>query len=135
MRKISPIDVKSDFDEQLSTVEEFYQIGRQAFSTARNQSTFVEHSLLAAAVIWEGFVSDLFVAYVNRDPARFKQHMQDSLNHHLGPRSKQRRIFDEFGSLAFPAHLTKAQVIELLDAEGNNLTFSRYQDIEQKANS
>lgn len=135
MRKISPDDVKSDFDVQLQAVENFYQAGRQAFSTAGDQSTFVEHSLLAAAVIWEGFVNDLFIAYVNRDPYRFKEHMTESLSQHLGTRLKARRIFEQFGTLQFPTHLTKAQVIELLDAEGNNVTFSRYQDIEAKARS
>ena len=135
MRKISPNDVKSDFSVQVSAVEIFYQAGREAFSTDRDQSTFVEHNLLAAAVIWEGFVNDLFIAYVNRDPCRFKRHMKESLKQHLSSRSKSKRIFDQFGTLNLPTHLTKAQVVELLDADGNNITFSRYRDIERKAHS
>ena len=133
MRKISPAGVKSDFDAQLTAVENFYRAGRQAFSSARDQSTFVEHSLLAAAVIWEGFLSDLFIAYVNRDPARFKQHLETSFNQHLQSSKKPKRVFDRFGTLHFPVHLTKAQVIELADGDGNNITFSKYQDIEDKA--
>lgn len=133
MRKISPDGVRSDFDAQLTAVENFYQAGKQAFSSDRDQSTFVEHSLLAAAVIWEGFLSDMFIAYVNRDPARFKQHLEASFNQHLSSSKKPKRVFDQFGTLRFPDHLTKAQVIELADGDGNNVTFSKYQDIEDRA--
>jgi hypothetical protein len=135
MRKISPDAVKGDFDAQLTAIETFYQAGRQAFSSERDQSTFVEHSLLAAAVVWEGFLSDLFIAYVNRDPTRFKQHLKVSFDEHLKTGKKPQRVFKSFGTLRLPDHLSKAQVVELADGDGNNITFSNYRDIEEKADT
>ncbi|MCE8421760.1 hypothetical protein LZ190_24440, partial [Rhodovulum sulfidophilum] len=94
-----------------------------------------EHSLLSAAVAWEGFVSDMFIAYINRDPARFKQHLQASFDEHLKTADKPKRIFEAFGTLVFPLHLKKADVQALADSVGNNITFSSFEKLEDKAGS
>ena len=67
MRKVSPEAIRDDFRRQLNDLSTFHQTGFEAFGTEADQSTLTEHSLLAAAVMWEGFVSDMFVAYINRD--------------------------------------------------------------------
>lgn len=133
MRKISPVGVKTDFQEQLADLVAFHNIGFPAFATEKDQSTFVEHSVLAAAVIWEGFVSDMFIAYVNRDANRFKQHLEASLAEHLTTGATPKRVFDTFGSITFPKHLTKAQVQSLADGVGNNITFPNFKELEKKA--
>lgn len=74
VRKISPDDVVNDFRQQLGSLTKFHNAGFAVFTTDADRSTLTEHSLLAAAVIWEGFVSDMFVAYINRDAGRLKQH-------------------------------------------------------------
>lgn len=87
---------------------------------------------MAAAVTWEGFVSDMFIALINRDATRFKQHLKDAFEAHLNTVSKQRRVFDAFGSLDFPQHLRKADVQAFADNVGNNITFPNFAELEQK---
>lgn len=134
MRKISPEDVRDDFRAQLADLLTFHITGLAAFSKDADQSTFTERSLLAAAVAWEGFVSDMFIAYINRDATRFKQHLKASLEAHLRTGATPRRVFDTFGSLTFPEHLTKAEIQALADSDGNNITFPNFSELEQKAN-
>lgn len=133
MRKISPEAVRDDFRQQLQDLAAFHQTGFAAFTTDSDQSTQTERSLLAAAVSWEGFVSDMFIAYINRDATRFKQHLTQSFNDHLDTAAKPRRVFDSFGKLDFPRHLKKADVQALADNVGNNITFPNYAELERRA--
>lgn len=133
MRKINPADVKSDFDQQLTALNDFYASGIEKFSGDAERSTFVENCMLVLAVAWEGFVNDLFIAYINRNPTRFKQHLRDALRQHLLDGAKPKKIFDEFGVLRIPTHLSKKQVQDLADETGSNITFSNFDKLEEKA--
>lgn len=133
VRKISPNGVKDDFRKQLAALLKFHDVGVKGLATESDQSTFVEHSLLAAAVIWEGFVSDMFIAYINGDAARFKQHLQASFEEHMKAGATPKRVFDTFGKLELPGHLTKAQVQSLADGVGNNITFPNFGELEDRA--
>ncbi|EER59906.1 hypothetical protein AcdelDRAFT_2523 [Acidovorax delafieldii 2AN] len=132
MRKISPQDVRDDFKVQLTELTSFYQAGMSAFANDKDQSTLTEHSLLAAAVAWEGFVSDLFIAYINGDASRFKQHLQDSFVEHVKAQEKSNRVFQKFGKLQLPAHLSKADVQSLANSTGNNITFPNFDELEKR---
>lgn len=72
MRKISPNDVRDDFREQLRNLSDFHTEACNLLTWQAQQSTLIENNLLAAAVAWEGFVSDMFIAYINRDAIQFK---------------------------------------------------------------
>jgi hypothetical protein len=73
VRKINPTSVRDDFRSQLTGLITFHDAGIAAFTSDTDKSTLTERSLLAAAVAWEGFVSDMFIAYINGDATRFKQ--------------------------------------------------------------
>ncbi len=133
MRKISPIGVRNDFRKQLADLAAFYSVGFATFSSETDQSTLTEHSLLAAAVTWEGFVSDMFIAYINRDATRFKQQLRASFDTHLNAAAMPKRVFDAFGVITFPKHLSKADVQALANGLGNNITFPNFDELEEKA--
>lgn len=135
MRKISPDSVRDDFRQQLSGLTKFHNAGFTAFSSETDQSTLTEHSLLAAAVTWEGFVSDMFIAFINRDATRFKAHLQASFSAYIQTSATPKRVFDSFGTLTFPTHLKKTDVLTLADGIGNNITFPNFDELEQKANT
>ena len=133
MRKVSPDALRDDFRRQLADLTTFHNTGFATFPSGTDQSTLTDHSLLAAAVTWEGFVSDMFIAYINRDATRFKQHLKDSFETHLSNSSTPKRVFDAFGALTFPAHLKKAEVLALANSMGNNITFANFDQLEEKA--
>lgn len=135
LRKISPVDVRDDFRQQLADLTQFHNTGFAAFTSETDQSTLTEHSLLAAAVTWEGFVSDMFIAYINRDATRFKLHLKASFETHVNTAPTPKRVFEKFGTLAFPTHLKKADVLALANGMGNNITFSNFDLLEEKADT
>lgn len=135
MRKISPDGIRHDFKTQLSDLRSFYSAGMFGLTKQSDQSMLTEHSLLAAAIAWEGFVSDLFVAYINVDADRFKVHLKDSFQAHIDNHDKSSRVFEKFGQLCFPAHLSKADVQLLANSMGNNITFSNFSDLEKRAST
>lgn len=133
MRKVSPVGVCDDFLEQLTDLKAFHRAGVEALTNDTDRSTLTEQTILAAAVVWEGFVSDMFVAFINRDASRFKDHLKASFSEHLKAAAKLKRVFDDFGQLSFPKHLSKTQVQALADRVGNNIAFSNFDDLEQQA--
>ncbi|MDK8265652.1 HEPN domain-containing protein [Pseudomonas oryzihabitans] len=133
MRKIDQQGVRVDFESQLDNLMRFHATGLTAFTSDADQSRLAEHSLLAIAVAWEGFVSDMFIALINRDCQQFRNHLQNALNEHLRNSGKPERIFTLFGSLSIPQHLSKAQVEQLADGIGNNISFPKYEDLESRA--
>lgn len=133
VRKISPASVRDDYLAQLGNLRTFHSRGFAAFTARADQSTLTEHSLLAAAVTWEGFVSDMFIAYINRDATRFKQHLKDSLENHVRTAATPQRVYAAYGALNFPAHLGKADVHALANGLGNNITFSNFGELENRA--
>lgn len=127
MRKTNPVDVRADFAAGLSDVTASYATVQAALTSDKDKTLLVEHTFLAAAVLWEGFISDLIIAYINRDPSRFARHLKDALVTGLTP--KQNLIYANYGSLKVPPHIRKADVVSLIDPSGNNVTFSNFADL------
>lgn len=133
VRKIMPTSVRDDYLAQLANINTFHQKGLIAFTSDADESTLTEHSLLAIAVAWEGFISDMFIAFINRDSTRFLTHMEQSFSHHLSGSGTPQRVFNKFGKLEIPNHLKKKEVMELANSIGNNITFPNYSELESKA--
>lgn len=133
MRKISPQNVKDDFHKQITDVTNFYDEGTELFSHDSRKSTFAEHILMTTAVSWEGFMNDLFIAYVNRDASQFTTHLQHTFQEHVRTNKKVQRVFSTFGSLTIGPHLSRLEITKLADQDGYNITFSQYEQIDAKA--
>lgn len=133
MRKLNPASLKADFGSSLVALRTFYADASLQLVSDSQHTFLVENTLLAAAVQWEGFVSDLLVAYINRDSSRFAVHLSDALRE--GLTAKQSAIYDRFASLSVPKHLKKADIEGLADVYGNNITFSNFAALEDKAKS
>lgn len=132
MRKINPANIKADFSSQLNDLLIFYQAALPNFNSS-GQSRFTEHTLLAAAVAWEGFINDLFIAYINVRPSKFTAHIKNALEHHIEGSEKAKLIYDKFTTLTIPKHLKKGEIEEIADHVGNNITFSNYDLLERRS--
>lgn len=127
MRKINPGDVRADFASGLADLATFYATAWVAITGDRDRTYLAESTILSAAVLWESYVSDLFLAYINRDSSRFAQHLRNALETSLS--DKPQRIYQTYGSLNIPDHLTKETIIGLLDPRGSNVTFRNAQEL------
>jgi hypothetical protein len=133
MKKINLNDVRADFASGLTDISHFYATAHAAITGDRDRTFLAENTFLSAAVLWEGYISDLFLAYINRDPTQFRLHLQNALKEAIADKAKPARIFDSYGKLAIPEHLPKSDIVQLIDPRGSNITFRNYDDLKDGA--
>jgi hypothetical protein len=128
MRKIDPDGVRDDFIAAITWVEALGGLVEDAPGAPQQLS---ELQLLAAVVYWEGFLTDLFVAYLNRDSARFTNDLRQRISQSV--EGKFGRTAAANVSFKVGPHLNRDTVINLLDPQGRNLSFSSADDLLAKA--
>lgn len=131
MRKMDPASVRSNFDTSLSEAQDFYTAAKAALTTEKDQSLLVRSTIITAATLWESFVNDLFIAYINRDTSQFQIHLQNAFE--ADRTAKQKLIAQHFAVVTLTKHMTVEMISELLDSGGNNLTFSNYEALNRGA--
>lgn len=131
MRKINPADVRADFASGLADLLNFYRATRALISSDRDRSVLAESALMGIAVLWEGFVSDLLIAYINRDSAKFAVHLKNALEAPMS--SKQKNIYSKYALLTVPTHISRADIVSFLDEYGNNITFRNFAELKSQA--
>ncbi len=135
MRKIRPNDVIDDFCLQAEDLLKYYERLSIALKSTTNElsdrSTLAEQTFLNAATAFEGFLSDVFIAFLNRDSSQYQDHMFNRL------KSSVKEKYGEWHSLrlsyAKVKHIGAADVKELLDPTGWNLTFKSAEVLKTKA--
>lgn len=131
MRKMNPDDVRSDFATSLAEAQAFYTTVKGALTTDKDQTLLVRNTILTAATLWESFISDLFIAYINRDTSQFQIHLRNAFE--ADRTAKQKLIAQHFTTLTLTKHMTVDMITELIDSNGNNVTFSSYKELKRGA--
>lgn len=131
VRKINPNDVRADFDSAVAAQEAFNSRLRGVAPNAADRKQLAEQVFFVAASLWEGFVSDLFIAYGNVDStalvAAKSADVSGLVQQRLGP------TVAAHVRTAFPRHLKAANVAALLDEKGYNISFQTCQKMVDKA--
>lgn len=133
MRKQDPASIRQDLEAALRDVitatDEVLKGTREngrPFLKATTKLT-AESALLRAAILWEGFVSDIVVAYVNRDSSGYAEFVRQRLLAEAQGRYGADLV--SAVTVAFPSHLKVARVRKLLDDKGYNVTFKSSDDL------
>lgn len=128
MRKANPDAVRKNFIHAVNRVTALRFLVEDAHRIASRD--LAELLMLATVVYWEGFVHDMFVAYVNRDCTTLTKTTAERIS---------KKVSEGFGSVAanatttrFHQHLSKAEVEGLLDKRGRNLAFDSADDMVKK---
>lgn len=134
MRKADPDKVKRLFKEQLDELEQFFtRVATQIQGTPNEKadlSQLAQSVFLSAFVAYEVMVSDLFLAYINRDPSILQQDHESRIRKSLN---------DKFGNWEKQIHFTTYQHIpfsqlpDLVDPDGRNLTFKDVSHMKEKS--
>jgi hypothetical protein len=130
MRKVDPADVRADFHAEATALIDYF--GRLSDGAAQGDlSRLAETTFLSAFVAFERFLSDLFLAYLNRHFASFRNDLEVRVR-----QSVQGRYGQWTGTqvrLNTVQHVSLADLERIVDPDGRNLTFSSAQDIQTKA--
>lgn len=125
MRKLRPNDVIADFSSQAEELVQYFGRVTKALKGTANEladkSALAEQTFLNAATAFECFLSDLFVAFLNRDASQYQdevfRRITESVKEKQGEWHSQRLSFSK------AKHIRASDVITLLDPNGWNVTF------------
>jgi len=120
MRTQDPANIRSDFDASLDDVETAYNAAEVGVAGVPQKQLISEYLFVAAATLFEGFVSDLFVAYINRDSDRFRTHVLRNMSIEAADDYAKRSL--DLVEKSLP-HLSVDKIREILDPTGYNVTF------------
>jgi hypothetical protein len=132
MRKLTPAAVRADFADAVKAVRDSFDEVAQSGVSQATKKLVAEQALLAAAVLWEGFLSDLVVAFVNRKPTKFVAHIEAQVSiTSKDPLAK--RALHILAPKAVKAHLNVEEVRGILDDKERNLTFDEVAKMKETA--
>ena len=137
MRKVDPQAIRTEFAAEIDRRLQYFGRASVALSSSNHAdadtSLLAEGVFLSASVLFETLVSDLFLAYINRDPAVF-------LSAKKAAASKS--VEDKYGAwlvaqMRFqqPKHVSIADVRAQVDAKGYNVAFPDAAALKTKADS
>jgi hypothetical protein len=121
MRTANPNSIRDDFVAALADVRTTFISAENSNIAGGGKKLITEFSFLSAAILLEGYISDLFVAYINRDDTAFAAHlvghMKIETNDPFATEAKG------FASISIRKHLTTAEIRSVLDSKDYNVTF------------
>ena len=131
MRTADPQNIKTDFLSGLQDVEDALDAVIASTVSVKSRNIIAEYSFLGAAILLEGFVSDLFVAFINKKSARFIAAMTGHMTISATDDTAKRAI--AFSQIDIASHLTLENVRKILDPKGWNVSFVDSADLKLKA--
>ena len=131
MRTATPVNIRTDFLSGITDVESALAKVASVDMPISSKNLIAEYSFLSASVLLEGYVSDLFVAYINKKSGPFvsslTSQMRIEADDDLAKRAKPLATVD------IASHLTLEKIRNILDPKGWNVTFSTSADMKAKA--
>ncbi len=131
MRTAAPQNIKADFLHALQDVEDTHDAIAGSTVALKSRNLVAEYSFLGAAVLLEGFVSDLFVACINRKSERFIGAMTGQMTMTATDETAKRAI--AFAQIDIASHLTLDNLRKILDPRGWNVGFAGSADLKARA--
>lgn len=130
MRTQDPTKIREEFFRELDQIAGAFSATERGLTDDQPRKLIAEYLFVAAAALVEGFISDLFVAYINRDSSAFRQHILGRVSAETTDPVAKRALSDV--SMNLP-HLTVDRIREILDPNDYNITFSTTDKMKEAA--
>lgn len=126
----NPDAIKKFFNDELDATLRFYKNTLQKLETLDDKSRLVSQTYMSAATAWECFLNDIVIAYIEIDPEVFFEHLKRSYE---GNRTKKQKLIQKkYSKINFPESINSEDIVELIDSEKRNITFSSASDLNEK---
>ncbi len=136
MRKVRPQDIRDEFvnfvDERLNHYDRVEIAVKGTHHEKRDMSILSETTLHSTYVAFECFISDLILAYINRDFSVYQSFVSNRIN---------QSVESKFGNwaagritFARTKHIKAPELEAILDPESYNLTFKDVATLKQRLN-
>lgn len=130
MRTQDPANIRADFDAAIVDVGKAFDAAEANVPDDASKKLLAEYAFVSAAALLEGFISDLFVAYINRDFERFRTHL---LNHITTDASDEYAKRAKDHAVTNMPHLNVEQIRRVLDPTAYNITFPTTDKMKESA--
>lgn len=120
MRTQDSANIRTDFESAIADVETAVAASEQSVAADAAKKLIAEYAFVSMATLFEGFVSDLFVAYINRNSQRFRDHLLNLVSLEADDAYAKRAV--PFVEKSMP-HLAVDHIRSILDSRGYNITF------------
>ena len=120
MRTQDPANIRTDFDASLADVETAFNASEASVPNDAAKKLIAEFSFVAAATLSEGFLSDLFVAYINRNSEKFRAYLLGKME--IETKDDYAKRATQHVDRSMP-HLSVEKIKDILDPTGYNVTF------------
>jgi hypothetical protein len=137
MRKLNPDDFRRLFvSEAGELMDHFTRVSSSLTGSPhekKDTTQLASTTFLALYVTFERFLSGLFLAYINRDSSSFSPDLANRVLSSVVDRYGQAVV--SHTTFTIPNHLSYAELLDLIDPHGWNLTFNDATQIMQRAQS
>jgi len=135
MNKKRPNEIRQQYGQEINSLKEFYGTAYTGFAgdphEAKHNTMLAELVFLNAYVLFESFLSDLFLAYINKRAISYQNNQEAKI---------KKLVREEFGSwfsdkisMSKSQHLKAEEVESLIDPKGFNITFGSSSEIKRLA--
>lgn len=135
MNKLKPANIAQNFQSEINTLLAYHARATTAFRNTPTESSDIsllnEQVFLFAAVSFEGALSDLYFAYINKDSSFFmaakEQKIKSSITETFGA------WYASKVSIPHSKHIKTAELYPLVDPRGYNITFQNARNMISQA--
>lgn len=131
MRTSDPTIIRKDYINAVVDVRITYLAVLESGLSNNGKKLVTEYSFLAAAILLEGYISDLFTAYINKDDRRFKEELLKGMN--ITADEQYAKAAKSFAEVNITKHLTQGEIRQILDPRDFNITFVTVGDMKSAA--
>jgi hypothetical protein len=131
----NPPQIVSNFQEQVKKTLVLYDELVLAVYQKKKQKSLetmlAEQCTLSLAVLWEAFIHDLIVSYIEESPTSCIRFHKDRVTSSIESKSK---LFSKWVTIEVPEILSRVQIEQLVDPNGWNITADSAETLAAKAN-
>lgn len=131
MRTIDPTSIRDDFLAALTDIRDTFAEAENSGMPVKGKKLVAEFSFLSAAILLEGFISDLFVAYINRDNSVFRSHLVGLMKIETADTNAKRAL--NLASIQIHQHLTAKEIRDVIDSKDWNVSFATIDAMKESA--
>lgn len=121
MRTLDPSIIRTDYITAVTDVRTTCLAVLGSGLTYEGKKLVTEYSFLAAGVLLEGFISDLFTAYINKDASQFKTELLKGMS--IETNEQYAKAAKTFAEVSITKHLSQSEIRQILDPKEYNITF------------
>lgn len=131
MRTVDPQNIKTDFLSGLSDIQATFSAASTSALSEKQKDLIAEYTFLGTAILLEGFIGDLLVAYINNKNKAFVKFLTKKME--ITSSDDYSKRAKKISKISISSHLTEKKIRDILDPNNYNIAFSSSAELKKSA--